>query len=330
MTTTDVSTFVCDHRKNIKYVFSDGLKLFSWTEITNLRDIFKDTSLAKLNRLIDECDLKHSVMNWELNPLMPIPYKLVYCSAILWMNLIVLRISLEPIPSFFFDLAINEAGPANIFGKKQDSEGLDTGDAKYENLNNALSSLQRSLQNRNIQLEELNERLEGLATTDPLTGLLNRHSILKRAAFELIRTKRTRQFFGIALFDINDFTAINEEHGRETGDKCLVELARMLNISIRTYDGVGRIGGDEFLLYFPLQDKDQFRTVLRRIHEKVMSMTIKSVSDKDVDFSVSAGGVCLESAKYPNVLIPELLVKVDQVLLYVKDKEKTQIAITDF
>ncbi|MBG0785371.1 MAG: GGDEF domain-containing protein [Anaerolineaceae bacterium] len=330
MTTTNVSTFVCDHRKNIHYVCSDGLKLFSWAEIANLRDIFKDTSLPKLKRLFDECDTKHMAMNWELSPLMPIPYKEVYCSAILWMDIIVLRVSLTPLPSFFFDLAINEAGPATVFSQTTEKVETEAGDVTYENLSSELSSLQRSLQGRNIQLEDLNDRLEDLATTDPLTGLLNRRSILKQAGFELVRTKRTRKFFGLAMFDIDDFKNINEQYGREIGDKCLIEIARMLNISTRTYDGVGRFGSDEFLLYLPLDSKEQFKTVLQRIHEKLQPVTVKTEDGVEVHPTVSAGGVSIESANYPNVLIPELLVKVDQVLIYVQEKGKAQIAIKDF
>lgn len=330
MTTTNVSTFICDHRKNIQYVYADGLKLFSWAEIANLRDIVKDSSLPKLKRLFDECDTKHMAMNWELSPLMPIPYKSVYCSAILWMDLIVLRIALTPLPSFFFDLEVNEAGPATVFGHTQKLTETEAGDVTFENLSSELSNLQRSLQSRNIQLEDLNERLEDLAITDPLTGLLNRRAILKRAAFELVRTKRTRKFFGLAMFDIDDFKQINEKYGRETGDKCLIELARMLNISTRTYDGAGRIGGDEFLLYLPLDNKEQFRTVLKRIYEKLLQITITTENDIEVNLSVSAGGLCMESANFPNVLIPELLVKVDQVLMYAQEKGKAQIAIKDF
>ena len=52
MASSNVSTFICDHRKYIQYVCTDGLKLFSWAEISNLRDILKDSSLAKLNRLL--------------------------------------------------------------------------------------------------------------------------------------------------------------------------------------------------------------------------------------------------------------------------------------
>lgn len=330
MTTSGVSTFVCDHLKKIHFVMDDGLKLFSWAEINNLRDIFKDNSLGKLVRLFNECEMKHSVMNWELEPLMPIPYKTVYCSAILWLDLVIVRIAEQPIESFFFDLSLDEAGPVALFSQSQEAVGTAAGDENYAKLSSELSSLQRSLQKRNINLEELNERLEGLATTDPLTGLLNRRSFLKRAAFELIRTKRTRQCFCLALFDIDKFTAINEEFGLETGDQCLMELGRMLDISTRTYDGVGRIGRDEFLVYLSLENKKQFRTILKRIQEKIQSIVIDIPPDIKFDLNVSAGGVWLESAKYPNVQIPELLVKVDQVLLYAKEKGDGQVVITDF
>jgi diguanylate cyclase (GGDEF)-like protein len=132
------------------------------------------------------------------------------------------------------------------------------------------------------------------------------------------------------MFDIDDFKNINEQYGREIGDKCLIEIARMLNISTRTYDGVGRFGSDEFLLYLPLDSKEQFKTVLQRIHEKLQPVTVKTEDGVEVHPTVSAGGVSIESANYPNVLIPELLVKVDQVLIYVQEKGKAQIAIKDF
>lgn len=330
MPAANVSTFVCDHRKKIQFIFSDDLNLFSWADITNLRDIFNDSSLAKLSRLFDECDTKHSVMNWELSPLMPIPYKVVYCSAVLWLNLIVLRIADKPIRSYFFDMSFTDAAPSTVSTPNHEDLGSEFDDANYAKMSDELTSLQRSLQRKNIQLEDLNERLEGLATTDVLTGLLNRRSILKRAAGELVRTKRTRQYFGLALFDIDDFAAINEQYGRETGDKVLVELGRMLGISTRTYDGVGRMGGDVFLLYFPLENKDQFRTVIHRIHDKIKPVKIKFSSEIEIQPSVSVGGVCMESAKYPNVLISELLVKVDQALMAAKNRGKGQIAIANY
>jgi diguanylate cyclase (GGDEF)-like protein len=330
MATTNVSTFICDHRKKIQYVLSDALKLFTWAEINNLRDIFTDQALVKLNRLFDQCDMNYSVMNWELTPLMPIPYRVVYCSAVLWLDLIILRIADKPITSFFFDLTIDEEGADSLFVSVQGDPEKAMSNMNFTKLNEELINLQRSLQRKNIQMEELNERLEGLATTDSLTGLLNHRSILNRASSELVRTKRTRQYFGLVMFDVDDIKGINSQYGRDIGDNCLVEIARILKISIRTYDGVGRMGGDSFLMYFPLQSKEQLLPILQRIHDRLWPITIKVSEQVSFKPNVSIAGVCIDSAKYNNVQIPELLVKVDQALLQTKNEGKGEIKVFDY
>ena len=328
MNSLKVSTFICDRRKDLEYVMADGLRLFSWTEIKNLRDIFSDKSLGKLQLLFDNCETDRAVMNWELWPMMPIPYDKVYCSVLAWLKLVVVRISDQPLESFFFDLEVNENKSAAIFFPvPEDQPGDGT---NFSRLNNELASLQRSLQRKNIHVEELNERLEMLATIDSLTGLFNRRAILSRADNELARAKRTKLYFGLAIVDIDDMQKINEQYGVEVGDQCLIELARALSISTRSYDGAGRIGGDEFLIYFALPGKLQFRPILERVHERISKIKIQVGEDKTFPLKASIGAVGLTSAKYPNIQVSELLVQAFEAVYQSKDLGKFQVILNAY
>ena len=326
MNSVNVSTFVCDRRKDLEYVLSDGLRLFSWTDIKNLRDIFNDKSLSKLQLLFDTCETDQAVMNWELWPMMPIPYKTVYCSVLSWLKLVVVRIADQPLESFFFDLQINEKKPVALFFPIQEEQagGESSGLAR---VNNELASLQRSLQRKNIHLEELSERLEVLATIDSLTGLFNRRAILNRAENELDRAKRTKLYFGLAVVDVDEMKMINEKYGNEVGDQVLIDLARKLNISTRSYDGAGRIGGDEFLVFFALQNKTQFRPILERIHEKIGEISIQISDAETLSVKASIGAVGVPAAKHPNLQVSELLVQAFEALYQSKEIGKSIVRL---
>jgi len=328
MNSVNVSTFICDRRKDLEYVIADGLGLFSWTEIKNLRDIFNDKSLGKLHLLFDTCETDRAVMNWELWPMMPIPYEKVYCSVLSWLKLVIVRISDQPIESFFFDLEVNENKSAAIFFPVPEDEPGDG--TSFSRLNNELASLQRSLQRKNIHVEELNERLEMLATIDPLTGLFNRRAIMTRADNELDRAKRTKLYFGLAIVDIDDMQKINEQYGIEVGDQCLVELARTLSISTRSYDGAGRIGGDEFLIYFSMPSKSQFQPILERVHERISKITVQVDENTTIPLKASIGAVGLTSVKYTNINVSELLVQAFEAVYQSKGLGKFQVILNAY
>ena len=328
MNSANISTFICDRRKDLEYVMADGLRLFSWTEIKNLRDIFSDKSLGKLQLLFETCETDRAVMNWELWPMMPIPYEKVYCSVLSWLNLVIVRIADQPIESFFYDLEVNEnKSTAIFFPIPEDQPGEGT---SFSRLNNELASLQRSLQRKNIHVEELNERLEMLATIDPLTGLFNRRAIMNRANNELARAKRTKLYFGLAIVDIDDMQKINEQYGVEVGDQCLIELSRTLSISTRSYDGAGRIGGDEFLIYFAMPAKSQFQPILERVHDRISKITVQVDEDTTIPLKASIGAVGLTSAKYPNIKVSELLVQAFEAVYQSKGLGKFQVILNAY
>ena len=105
---------------------------------------------------------------------------------------------------------------------------------------------------RILQLEdrlvEAREDMRFKATHDPLTGLFNRGVILDLLSRELSRSRREDGCTTILLGDVDHFKNVNDTLGHVTGDEVLREIARRLLGSVRSYDFVGRYGGEEFLV----------------------------------------------------------------------------------
>jgi two-component system cell cycle response regulator len=122
------------------------------------------------------------------------------------------------------------------------------------------------------QLTTARETLRELAARDPLTGLWNHNSIIDLLEKELRRAERQGTAVGVALVDLDHFKSVNDTHGHLVGDHVLREAAKTMTSSIRPYDAVGRLGGEEFLVVLPGCDRinavshaERLRSALNRI-----------------------------------------------------------------
>ena len=98
-----------------------------------------------------------------------------------------------------------------------------------------------------INNEEMKKVLEKNADTDPLTGLLNRRAIAALVD-EYVSVKR--QSGVLLMMDVDNFKQVNDTFGHEAGDRLLIRLGEILRPYVRSYDVVGRIGGDEFVIFY--------------------------------------------------------------------------------
>lgn len=98
------------------------------------------------------------------------------------------------------------------------------------------------------RLVEAREHMRFQATHDALTSLLNRGVIMDLLGREISRSRRERLPTAIMLCDVDHFKDINDSHGHRIGDEVLREVARRLLAAVRSYDYVGRYGGEEFLV----------------------------------------------------------------------------------
>jgi len=98
------------------------------------------------------------------------------------------------------------------------------------------------------RLVEAREQMRFKATHDPLTSLWNRGVIMDLLGRELTRSQREHNCTAVSLGDLDHFKGVNDTHGHLVGDQVLREVARRLLLSVRSYDFVGRYGGEEFLI----------------------------------------------------------------------------------
>lgn len=98
---------------------------------------------------------------------------------------------------------------------------------------------------------EVAASIERWAHLDPLTGALNRLGMEKLLVTEMDRSRRTENSCSVAILDIDDFKKFNDTGGHALGDEVLRKISECVRQNLRSYDALGRMGGDEFLLLLP-------------------------------------------------------------------------------
>ncbi len=129
---------------------------------------------------------------------------------------------------------------------------LPAGDHSPEALATMLRETLARLQEANAHIAEQDKKireLEDLASTDPLTGLMNRRGLEVFFEQELARIRRgTSSGAMLVLLDLDGFKQLNDTYGHQAGDECLKKIAAEVLSSIRFTDGAARLGGDEFAI----------------------------------------------------------------------------------
>lgn len=115
--------------------------------------------------------------------------------------------------------------------------------------------------------------LQSLATTDMLTGLINRRYFDRRLAEEMARSKRHKSRLSLALFDIDHFKSINDTYGHTIGDRILKELGELITQNTRECDIPARYGGEEFALILPETTQIEAFDLLERLRQLIESHT---------------------------------------------------------
>lgn len=119
-------------------------------------------------------------------------------------------------------------------------------------------------------------RMEQLATTDGLTGLLNRRTFLERYETALARSARSGRPASVILTDIDFFKKFNDTYGHLTGDEVLRQVARTFAATLRCTDVVGRYGGEEFVILLEDTDTEGALRMAERLRQAVADLRVES------------------------------------------------------
>ena len=140
-----------------------------------------------------------------------------------------------------------------------------------------------------VRLHEAQDQLITLATTDALTELLNRRYILQRLEDEMARHDRNGESLGCIVLDVDFFKQVNDRFGHAAGDDVLRQLASHVKSTLRPYDLVGRVGGEEFLVILPETDFETLREVAERLRLNLAQHLRAGPPDSPQPVTVSLG-----------------------------------------
>lgn len=138
------------------------------------------------------------------------------------------------------------------------------------------------------QLDAKNKQLQNLANLDPLTGVWNSRAYyaLSDKLFRLAR--RNGSMCATLFIDVDHFKSINDRFGHEVGDRVLQTVSECLAKNIRKSDLLGRIGGEEFVVFLPDTDKAGATELAEKLRDAVQQLPAYS-TESDTTVSVSIG-----------------------------------------
>lgn len=126
-------------------------------------------------------------------------------------------------------------------------------------------------------LEEQLARLKGQAFSDVLTGLGNRRWLTEVAAGEIARARREKKPVAIVIFDLDHFKRVNDEFGHEVGDEVLIATAEVARRTLRPYDLVARLGGEEFCAILPATTLREATAIAERLRAGIAAVRLESL-----------------------------------------------------
>ena len=165
------------------------------------------------------------------------------------------------------------------------------------------------------------------ATTDALTRIWNRGSILEILDRELSRSARAGTPMGVVIIDLDHFKAINDEHGHIAGDIALRETAGRMKKQCRNYDSLGRYGGEEFLLILPGCDKHAAESQAERLRSDLESAAI-AIGETNLNITASFGVTAM--IVNGNAEANAVLRTADEAMYKAKQQGRNRVVFAEF
>lgn len=165
-----------------------------------------------------------------------------------------------------------------------------------DELQNANITLEERVAQRTEELNSAMQKLEVLASTDPLTGLPNRRAFLGRLEDAVAVWRRRGTPVSFILLDIDRFKALNDTYGHQAGDAVLVALADRLRTTLRSIDIPARMGGEEFAVLLPGEELQGAMILAERLRKDLEQNSVDYGGSK-LSFTSSFGVSGLPSAQ---------------------------------
>jgi len=171
--------------------------------------------------------------------------------------------------------------------------------------------------------KRLQQELQSMASTDPLTGLLNRRRFLEQAEKEFLRSQRYQHELSAVMLDIDHFKAINDTRGHFVGDQVLIALSRAAENLLRDIDILCRWGGEEFVILMPETPLAGAAILAERLREMLARLAVDTTVGT-VRFTVSAG---VAARSESDAGLTDILQRADTALYAAKQHGRNHIQV---
>lgn len=176
------------------------------------------------------------------------------------------------------------------------------------------------------RIERQNTELVRLATSDPLSGCLNRRAFFEAASRLQERLRHTTRSYACVMTDIDHFKSFNDRHGHQIGDEVIKAVARLLQDGVRTGDLVCRYGGEEFCILIPDCDASMAMEAAERLRATIEAQAGPSIA-ASVPLVVQASfGIAVARADQP---LEETINGADQALYASKRGGRNRVTLHD-
>jgi diguanylate cyclase (GGDEF)-like protein len=175
------------------------------------------------------------------------------------------------------------------------------------------------------QILELNAQLERLAMMDELTGLMNRRAFFIQGAKEISRTKRHQTALSLLMLDVDNFKAVNDQYGHETGDRVLQHVSHKIVENVREMDMVARMGGEEFSVLLPNTVAEDAVKLAERVRQAIEQESCQ-FQDQLIGVTVSIG-VASYSKNISN--LEAILKHADDSMYRAKNRGRNRVVFVD-
>jgi diguanylate cyclase (GGDEF)-like protein len=177
-----------------------------------------------------------------------------------------------------------------------------------------IEEAKRALENEMIERRQLEARLRQMATTDGLTGALNRPGFLALSQTALESAAEAGRELALMMLDVDHFKAVNDKYGHAGGDLALKHLVAVLGGRTRRADLVGRLGGEEFAILLPSIAPEEAERLAERLVTTVAASPV-AYGDRSISITVSIG---LTIAMPADRSIEQIIARADDALYRAK------------